>query len=374
MLILILYILLLMQIFIFALFFIKSEKQRKSFFNQLSLNKIKFHNVENIDVIIAAKEKYERISLCISNVYKSGFKNIYICIDEKNQETLNQLKENFPELNIIENNTHLGKIKSQQKCLEQSQNDNVLVLDADINLKSKEIQDFVNYFYESKCDFLCPYSNGKSENENSLLFGIAESDRYLRQRIIRAGRDFFEVSNLSGYCMLAKKDKYLDIIDSDTIQDDVIATINLLNKGYIVKTFHKSVCEEEERNKLIPYLFQKTRWTAGNLVLLSSYQKLFKSTSFIKAFAFSSSFLLWYFSLWVDCLCFCTGIFHLELFIPVFLEFLIKYICLLKISDFKLFRIFNLFYVIIWPLFTTICLILSPLYLVGLVDENKTRR
>ncbi|CEM62392.1 membrane hypothetical protein [Treponema phagedenis] len=368
----ILYACLVIQIFLLSFFFVKSEKQRISFSEQRKENKTLF-NIDNIDVIIAAKESYERISLCINSVLESGFTNIYICVDGKNSNVVKLLKLNYHELNIFENNGNLGKTKSQIKCLEQAKNKDVLVLDADIILKTEEIMDFINYYYTSKCNFLCPYSNGKAVNEN-ILFGIAESDRYMRQRIVRAGRDFYGVSNLSGYCMLCNRMKYLEIINVDTIQDDVIATINLFKKGFVVKTYHKSICIEEERNRFIPYLYQKTRWTAGNLALLGSYPKLFKSIPFVKALVFSSSFLLWYFALWVDFVCFCYSIFNFWIFIPLLVELIVKYLYLLKISGFKLFRVYNFIYVIIWPLFTTLCLLLTPLYLVGLIGENKTRR
>jgi cellulose synthase/poly-beta-1,6-N-acetylglucosamine synthase-like glycosyltransferase len=209
---------------------------------------------------------------------------------------------------------------------------------------------------------------------NSLLFAIAETDRHMRQRVVRAGRDAYGVSNLSGYCMLANREKYLNIIDTEAIQDDVIATINLLQKKYTVKTYHKSVCSEIERSSFKSYLMQKTRWTAGNIVLIKSYNKLFRKTTFAKAFAFSSSFLLWYWSLWVDFFAFFVALFHPTIFVLLLSEGIIKYIGLYFACKPESRNLAILTYIVFWPIFSTMCLIMSPYYLSGRIIEQNTRR
>ena len=249
-----------------------------------------------------------------------------------------------------------------------------MILDADINLFVSEISGFVSYFKKQKIDFLCPYSVGRSSRHNSILFFLAEADRLLRQRIVRTGRDFFGVSNLSGYCLLANRRKYLDVIDGNAIQDDVIATLNLLEKGYTVKTYPKAVCSELERPTIKTMLFQKTRWTAGNILLLNSYPKLFVKTTFQKAFAFSSSFILWYWALWVDMISMIFSMFCPPVTFVLGLEWVLKYLMLNYVSENKKMYFFNLFYIILWPLFATLCLVMCPFYLRGKINEQKTRR
>ena len=289
-------------------------------------------------------------------------------------EIYNKIQKRFPTIKLLNNKQSLGKIKSQIECLKLVNKTDILVLDADITLNQNEIQSFVKYYFYKRCDFLCPYSKGISEKGNSVLFGIAESDRYMRQRIIRAGRDAFGVSNLSGYCMLANKQKYLSIIDSDAIQDDVIATINVFKKGYNIKTYHKSVCFEEERSSLIPFILQKTRWTAGNILLLPSYPKLFISIPFKKSIAYTSSFLLWYWSLWIDFIVIMYSFYNPIILIILLVEYLIKYIGLIKTSDFKFSFLFNIIYIFVWPFISFLCLLLSPFFICGKISEKKTRR
>lgn len=364
-------ILLFIQITILLVFVIQSLRQRKFCSNQLlTLSS----NLDDFEVIIAARENANLIKDCISNVMHAGFRNIILCIDGDNNSIVDQLENKFPSVKIIYNDKSLGKIKSQIRCLKISTKDKVLILDADISLIKEEVNGFVSYFNETNVDFLCPYSMGISSEMNSLLFAIAETDRHMRQRVVRAGRDAYGVSNLSGYCMLANRLKYINIIDTEAIQDDVIATINLLNKNYTVKTYHRAVCSEIERTSFKSYLMQKTRWTAGNIILVSSYHMLFKATNIAKAFAFTSSFLLWYWSLWVDFLAFILAFIYPSIFILLFIEGVIKFIgltCACK-PDHRYMSIIA--YILLWPVFSTMCLVLSPYYLSGKINDQKTRR
>lgn len=356
---------------ILLIFVIQSNKQRKLCQKNSNLS---YQDLDEFDVIIAARENVALIKKCISNVISVGFNNIILCIDGGNYDAFLQLKNDFPSVKLIYNEFSQGKIKAQVKCLKLSTKKKVLILDADISLIKEEIQCFVSYFNETKVDFLCPYSIGISSKMNSLLFAIAETDRFMRQRVVRAGRDAYGVSNLSGYCMLAYKEKYIDIIDTEAIQDDVIATINLLNKKYTIKTYHKAVCSEEERTTFKSYLMQKTRWTAGNIVLLKFYNLLFKATTFAKAFAFSSSFLLWYWALWVDFIAFLVAFFYPAIMWLLLIEGIIKFVGLSLASKPQSRNLAIISYLILWPVFSTMCLILSPYYLSGRIIEQKTRR
>lgn len=364
-------ILLLLQISVLLVFVYQSIKQRK-LCNQIP----KLSNVilDNFDVIIAAKENYKIIYKCVTNVLSVGLKNIILCVDGGDKSIYSKLKVDFPFITVLQNDVSLGKIRSQKKCLNISQKESILILDADVYLIKEELYGFVSYFVDSNVDFLCPYSVGLYIGNNPLLYSLAETDRCMRQRIVRAGRDAYGVSNLSGYCMLAKRKKYIDIIDSEVIQDDVMATINLLEKNYTVKTYHKVVCSEIERTTFKSYLMQKTRWTAGNIVLIKSYCRLFKSAPFIKSVAFTSSFLLWYWALWMDFVVFLLCIVYPPLLILLLFEGLVKFFGLVCACKPQKRALEILLYIIIWPFFSTICLMLSPYYLEGKIVEQNTRR
>lgn len=365
-------VLLIIQTVVLAVFVGQSIRQRSLCQNAGLTTDL--YSDEDVDVIIASRESFEVISNCIQNVLSAHLHNIILCLDGDDGSFTSSLHKKFPNVTILFNDKPLGKVKSQVKCLQASRKENVLILDADIRLMPEEMPGFMTYYRQSKVDFLCPYSVGTSTISKSFLFGIAETDRYMRQRVVRAGRDAYGVSNLSGYCMLADRQKYLDIIDSDAIQDDVIATINLLQKGYTVKTYHRAVCLEIERTAFVPYLLQKTRWTAGNIKLVASYPRLFRMTSLKKALAFSSSFLLWYWAVWIDCIAMALCFVHPVIAVPLAIEYAIKYFGLTEASkpDRRLW--YNFVYLFVWPLFSTLCLILTPYYLTGKIDERKTRR
>jgi len=361
-------VMILIQTLILSIFIILAIKQRKS-----CIAKENSEMTNNIDVIIVAKENFAIIKNCLDSVITCNFQNIFLCLDHPEDDLVENLKTSFRNIEIIENNQMKGKIETQLYGLNKSTNDDVLLLDADIKLFPCEINNFINYYNESKTDFLCPYSVGISEKK-SLWAAISESDRIMRQRIVRAGRDYFEVSNLSGYCLMAKRKKYIEILDSKSIQDDVSATINLFKNEYSVKTYHQVVCSEVERSSFIESLFQKTRWTAGNIRLLSSYPKLFTSTSLIKAFAFTTSFLLWYWALWIDFVGFVFMFSSNQIFILIILELFTKQIGLFIVGDKSIKRVFlNFIYVITWPFFSTLCVLMTPFYFYGMI-ENKTRR
>ena len=368
---------LIIQSIILVVFEILSYRQRLRFKNNKDGIVYKEDMLfSNVDVIIAAKEDLFVIKRCLDSVSRFKFNRIFICLDnEDNSHMTEVLSKEYPEIVILANEKSLGKIKSQIKCIQQSGKDVILVLDADISLIDNEVEAFVNYYFEKNTDFLCPYSQGEYISVNNILMGIAETDRIMRQRIVRAGRDVFGVSNLSGYCLLANKQKYLDIIDTDAVQDDVIATINLFKKGFKVDTYHSVVCKEIERTSIKSYLLQKTRWTAGNIMLIKSYPKLFKTIGIVRALVFCSSFLLWYWALWIDFIAMVFAFFNSTICIYLGTEFIIKYVGVLLThhSCFKM-KLNYLIYVFVWPLLSFICLILSPYYLKGLIKDKETRR
>ena len=197
--------LLVVQIIILLFFICKSIQQRKIFQEEDICFDTTVNSFTDIDVIIAAKENLDIIVQCIDNVMQSGFSSIILCLDGCDSSFKSSLSNLYPSIIIIHNEKQEGKIKSQLKCLRLSKKLEVLILDADILLFAEEVNHFVSYFHSHTVDFLCPYSMGFSSNMNTFLFRIAEIDRYMRQRIIRAGRDAYGVSNLSGYCVLAKK-------------------------------------------------------------------------------------------------------------------------------------------------------------------------
>ena len=364
-------VLLIIQFVILLIFVVKSLKQRAKFKSYGYMPEIK-EVQKSFDVIIAARERKELICNCLQNLKHLGFRNVYICIDGCDTNTFYSVRKEFPEYTILYNQKGEGKISAQLKCLNKAKQDNILVIDADIVLIDKPVIEFLNYFVMSGVDFLCPYSLGCYDKRN-WLSKIAECDRYMRQRIVRAGRDAYGVSNLSGYCLAANRDKYKSIIDTESIQDDVSATISLFQKGYNVKTFHKPVCKEIERQSLKSYVLQKTRWTAGNICLIPSYRKLFQEAPLVQSVAFSSSFLLWYWAQWIDFIAFITAFFYPPIFYILIMEGLVKFFGLKSVKESGE-NLYEIFYILFWPLLSTICLLMAPYYLIGKINDKLTRR
>ena len=292
---LILFIQIMLLIWLYLCGAIARNRQKKNVITPCETN--------DIDVIIAAKENSDIIIRTIRSLEHLKIRHVILALDHPSSQLLQEMSffsKNNPRVILVANSNSPGKIHTQKMALTYSNAKNILLIDSDISLaiKQNEFEIMYSFFLSNKCDFLCPYSFGVY-NRGRWWGRIVECDRIMRQQIIRAGRDYYGVSNLSGYCLLAKRDSYLDVIDSDCLQDDVAATINLIAKKYKVKTYHKTVCGELERDSFYKMLMQRVRWTAGNLLICCRYSQLF-ALDCRKAFIFLASFHFWYGASYID--------------------------------------------------------------------------
>ena len=366
----VLIILLLIQILMLCTSFILSLKTNEKVIRE----NIFLSNEDIPDVIITAKESVETISDCIKSLTGLTIRNIYICLDNPLPQNVIELERIIPDnCYLIQNKDCGGKINTQIKGVNVSSAHTILLLDADIRLinNKRDFEEMLLFKRAHSIDFLCPYSFGI--NLNSSCWGsISECDRILRQRVIRSGRDYFGLSNLSGYFLLADRKKYIKIA-RQSLQDDVIATINILKNGFKVKTYPKVVCGELEHTLFYKHLNQRVRWTVGNIKALPNYFKVFPQTGLIKGCIFLTTPYLWYTSAYVTFASLITLIFYFNplLFILVLAEILLKTLMIIFVSGKK--NIIAIFlYAIIWPFFITMALILSLPY--ALFNWEKASR
>ncbi len=349
-------------------------------YSQLAKDKrLESQDMEEIDipdVILTAKDSFDLIMDCVKSIECISIGKIYLCLDNPPPHLVNKLEAVIPlNCHLIINTDIGGKINTQVKGVQASEAKTILLLDVDVRMTicDNDFRDMLRFRVDNESDFVCPFSKGL-ELSTSLWGTFSECDRILRQRVFRQGRDYFGLSNLSGYCLLAERIKYLDIA-IDALQDDVISTINLLTKGFKVKTYPKVVCVELERNSLYKLLMQRVRWTVGNIRALPHYFSIFPHTGLVKGCIFLSTPYLWYVSAYIDfiSILFCMLRFNQILCILLIIELLVKTFVIINASKGEKNIYVVIGYNVMWPLLGITALILSVPYVIFNWEEASRR-
>lgn len=329
-----------------------------------------------IDVIITAREEYDVIKQAILSFDNLKVHSIILALDHPSEKLLTQLTH-LPTKHLVKTIINLddpGKINTQKLGLKSAGSRYVLIMDADIKVSMSQ-QDFYNMvccFINSNSDFFCPYSFGIYSHLNTWAW-IADCDRTMRQQIVRAGRDYYGISNLSGYFLLAKRERYIQVIDSNYLQDDVAATINLFKNDLSIKTYHSVVCGELERNSFYKSLMQRIRWTVGNLFVYPKYIDVFRGIGFRRGMVFTLSSHLWYTSLYCDFLAYVLCWKQPLLLYCLLLEIIVKSIILSLRKKGTINFMCHIIYSVVWPVFSTVSLLGVIPYLIFKLEKESRR-
>ena len=368
----ILVVIILLQTFLMLwLFFCGNIASRRQ-----QMSALEFENNDTIDVIITAREEYRIIEQAILSFENLQVHSIILALDHPSEKLLTQLTH-LPTTHLIKtiiNQGIPGKINTQKLGLQSACSKHVLIMDADIKVAITQ-QDFnrmVRCFINSNSDFFCPYSFGIYSHLNIWAW-IADCDRTMRQQIVRAGRDYYGISNLSGYFLLAKRERYIQVIDTNYLQDDVVATINLFKNELSVRTYHHVVCGELERNSFYKSLMQRIRWTAGNLLVYPKYIDIFRGIGVRKGMVFTLSSHLWYTSLYCDFLAYVLCWKQPILLYCLLLEIIVKSIILSRRKMGTVNFICHIIYSVVWPIFSTIALLGVIPYLIFKLERESRR-
>ena len=369
----ILLVIVLLQSFLMLWLFICGNKAS---YEQERIDKLESKEADDIDVIITAHEEYSVIRQAVLSLEPLRVHSIILALDHPDNDLMNQILQlSLSKPIIVEKNFgEPGKIHTQKLGLLRSCTEYVLIMDADIkvSLLAEEFNHMFNCFIESNCDFFCPYSFGIYSDSNTWA-KISDCDRTMRQQIVRAGRDYYRMSNLSGYFLLAKREKYLQVIDANYLQDDVVATINLFKQNMQVRTYHHVVCGELERESFYKSLMQRVRWTAGNLLIYPKYIDIFHGIGIKRGVVFVLSSHLWYTSLYCDLLAYVLCFMYYPLIYALMFEIVIKTLILSQRKKGTSNFFYHMVYSLVWPLFATISLFGVIPYLIFKL-ENESRR
>lgn len=323
------------------------------------------------DLIITASETLDIISSCIKSFSSSYIDKIIVALDHPSDSLIRDLFVQFGNrVSLVINYEKKGKIPTQIAGINFSKNDYLLLVDADIKLLG-DIKAMCQFMHTKALDFVCPYSVGEKQG---FWPNISDVDRMFRQRIIRAARNFAGLSNLTGYFLLCKKTSYLRVISPNYIQDDVVSTLRLQNQRLNVGTYEKVMCSEIERPNFAGILFQRIRWTAGNLSLLPGYRKLLNS-GFLKAAFFFCTFLLWYYVYYIDCAVIIFSIINQcrQLIYLLLIEYFLRGVAIKAFAP-STSMFYICMYQLLWPFLNTLALILVPIYKTFKLERLSRRK
>jgi len=98
-----------------------------------------------VSIIIVTHNSEEIIKDCLNSVYSQEFKDFEVIVVDNNSEdrTKEFIKENFPQIKLIENKKNLGFCKANNQGIEISQGKYVLTLNSDVILEKKFLSELM---------------------------------------------------------------------------------------------------------------------------------------------------------------------------------------------------------------------------------------
>lgn len=129
------------------------------------------NSLPSVSVLIATYNRFEFIEASIKSACRQSFLNYDIIVvdDGSNQQTkdlLAKLSDENPNVKILYED-HKGVASARQKGLLASNNDLVCILDSDDILKEDALEKLVDYYLNSKADFVycnnCEFVNEESK-------------------------------------------------------------------------------------------------------------------------------------------------------------------------------------------------------------------
>lgn len=226
-----------------------------------SNKKLKINNeieeYPNITVVIPTFMEENNIKQKINNTLKFEYpqnKMNIIVVDGGSEDDTVQIAKKFDTVKVININQR-GKIKAINKALEHSENDLVLLTDADVTIDQNAIKKSIKYFGQ---DIAAISSKGTINKGNNF---------YSKSKRMYHHKDFnmrYMESILDNCCSLDGKFILLDTnkvnrIDKSGYTDDFTLTLQIYKKGYKSIVIDENLFYEKSKEKLIDEINQMRR-------------------------------------------------------------------------------------------------------------------
>ena len=247
------------------------------------------------DVIIPVYKSPEWVKLCVYSVFKNTdlklLNKVYLindCDDELTINCLNNLKDKYSKIEIIQNEKNLGFVKTANKGLKKSTADYVLLLNTDCILANNTIGKLISHIEKNKnIGLICPISSNAANLTLDMFdgFSFMQMDKLLEKKFL--GQSFSACTVVGNCLMITRK-----CIEEVGLLDEAYGTgygeetdyqFKAMEKGFEAKVaidtyvFHKSEVsfgtskEKQERLKKNRDLFFE-RWGSQYYALMEEYK------------------------------------------------------------------------------------------------------
>lgn len=210
------------------------------------------------DVIIPIYNSPEWVKLCVYSLMKNTedelLNKVFLindCSDELTTNLLNNLKEKYKKVEVINNKENLGFIKTVNKGLKKSTADYVLLLNTDCIVSKNTIKKLISHVEKnSKIGLICPISSNAANLTLEMFEGFSymEMDNLLERKFSGI---CFDACTVVGNCLMITRDcinktGYLDEAYGTGYGEETDYQFKAMSKGFEAKVaidtyvFHKS--------------------------------------------------------------------------------------------------------------------------------------
>ena len=237
---------------------------------------VKESNGDNLSVtaIIPSYNEEKNIERTINSVFSQTKKvgKIIIIDDNSTDNTLERLSK-FRSLNIIKNNSRIGKAASVNRILSLIETDLALIVDADTELEATFVEKACKKFSEKDIVAVCGFVIPSESSSNNFIKNARLVEYVYSQTTLKKGQNMINgLFVLSGCCSVFKTSIIQQTgIPEDTVTEDLDLTWQLELSGYrtsIIDAYAYTV----EPKGLFAYISQIRRWYMGFFQCLSKYQ------------------------------------------------------------------------------------------------------
>lgn len=248
------------------------------------------------DVIIPVYNSPEWVKLCVyalmKNTEDSVLNKVYLindCSDQTTTNLLNNLKEKYKKIQLINNDENLGFVKSTNKGLKLSKADCALLLNTDCIVAKNTISKLINHIKKDReIGLICPIASNAANLSLPMFEGYTymQMDRLLEKKF--SGMNF-DACTVVGNCLMItkecmKKTGYLDEIYGMGYGEETDYQFKAMEQGFKAKVaidtyvFHKaevsfgtSKKKQERLDKNRKIFFD--RWGSKYFELMEEYNK-----------------------------------------------------------------------------------------------------
>lgn len=305
----------------------------------LPKNKIKQRNetINSLSIIIAAYNEEEHIVDCIESILQSDIAGLDIEIlvgsDGSDDRTVEFVKALNNEFVKVFDFPRQGKNQTLNQLVKESNNENLLFIDADFRLKENSIKDLLDNF--GKLDvgiIICPIEmrtkSGEGSKEGESIYQKYES--YIRRNESEIASC---VNSLGSY--IIKKDIF-DSIPSDKYCDDLHSILTSIKKDKRVYFDENNKIYEVRKSNFFEDYSRRKRLVGGGLSTIFAFKDLLTfSNGWSAFFLWSHKILRWFSSVFL-LLAYITSLFMLDTYFGLITAYTISVLLIISAIGFLL--------------------------------------